>query len=343
MRWFELIAGLLTILAGAELFTGGVEWIGQGMGLSEGMVGSVLAAIGTALPETTLPFVAILTGHGVGKDIGVGAILGAPFMLSTLAMFVLGASALAYAGRGRRAMTLGPQRHVISQDLTFFVGMYSLAIVAGLLHVKPLDWAVAGVLVISYGWYVRRHYRTPGEEKLEEEAAGEIRPLRIWAMRSAGRPGERPADPPRWASAVQTLLGLALIIVGARIFVAVIKSLAARFGIPDLPFALLLAPVATELPEQFNAVLWLRRRKDTLAVGNVTGAMVFQASFPVTVGLLFTPWRLEGEALAAALVSLAAALFVLASLRLRGRLSAPLLLAQGALYAGYVTYVLTRL
>ncbi len=326
MRWFELIAGLLTILAGAELFTGGVEWIGQGMGLSEGMVGSVLAAIGTALPETTLPFVAILTGHGVGKDIGVGAILGAPFMLSTLAMFVLGASALAYAGRGRRAMTLGPQRHVISQDLTFFVGMYSLAIVAGLLHVKPLDWAVAGV-----------------EEKLEEEAAGEIRPLRIWAMRSAGRPGERPADPPRWASAVQTLLGLALIIVGARIFVAVIKSLAARFGIPDLPFALLLAPVATELPEQFNAVLWLRRRKDTLAVGNVTGAMVFQASFPVTVGLLFTPWRLEGEALAAALVSLAAALFVLASLRLRGRLSAPLLLAQGALYAGYVTYVLTRL
>ena len=62
MDWALLILSLLVILAGAELFTNGVEWIGEGFGLSEGAVGSVLAAVGTALPETILPIIAILSG-----------------------------------------------------------------------------------------------------------------------------------------------------------------------------------------------------------------------------------------------------------------------------------------
>src|SRR5205085_12141259 len=75
LDWFDLVFALLAILLGAQLFTNGVEWIGEGFGLSEGMVGSVLAAIGTALPETVLPFVAILSGgQAHGKEIGIGAI-----------------------------------------------------------------------------------------------------------------------------------------------------------------------------------------------------------------------------------------------------------------------------
>jgi cation:H+ antiporter len=73
--WVELVVALAVILFGAQLFTNGVEWIGEAFGLSEGAVGSVLAAIGTALPETLLPLVAILTGGAVsGDEIGVGAI-----------------------------------------------------------------------------------------------------------------------------------------------------------------------------------------------------------------------------------------------------------------------------
>src|SRR5213592_4283403 len=90
LEWFELGIALVAILLCAELFTNGIEWVGEQFGLSEGAVGSVLAAVGTALPETLLPLVAILLGSGGGKDIGIGAILGAPFMLTTLAMFVLG-------------------------------------------------------------------------------------------------------------------------------------------------------------------------------------------------------------------------------------------------------------
>ncbi len=142
---------------------------------------------------------------------------------------------------------------------------------------------------------------------------------------------------------VQVAIALGLIVGGADIFVGAVSGIGREFGIPPLAFSLLVAPLATELPEKFNSVLWVRRRKDTLAMGNMTGAMVFQSSFPVTIGLLFTPWELRGEALVAALIALLAGGVLYLTLRIRGRMSAPLLLVQGVFYVGYVSYVLTRL
>jgi cation:H+ antiporter len=71
--------------------------------------------------------------------------------------------------------------------------------------------------------------------------------------------------------------------------------------------------------------------------------MVFQSSFPVSVGLLLTPWRLSHEGLVAALVALGAAIWLYVALRLLRTLPAWLLMLQAALYVGYVGYVLTRL
>src|SRR6187549_2183729 len=117
MEWVALAASLVVILAGAELFTNGIEWIGEGFGLSEGVVGSVLAAVGTALPETLLPLVAILSGHEAGEEIGIGAILGAPFMLTTLAMVVIAVAVFVYSRHGARSLTLRIDRRTIQQDL----------------------------------------------------------------------------------------------------------------------------------------------------------------------------------------------------------------------------------
>ena len=150
-------------------------------------------------------------------------------------------------------------------------------------------------------------------------------------------------DGPTAAPFVQVGLALGLIILGAEIFVDAVTNIGARAGIPPLAFSLLVAPLATELPEKFNSVIWVGRRKDTLAMGNMTGAMVFQSSFPVTVGLLLTPWHLAHESLVAALVALAAGSVLWLTIRFRGRLTAKLLLAQGIFYVGYVAYVSTKL
>jgi len=69
---------LVIILVACELFSNGVEWFGHRLDLGEGAVGSILAAIGTALPETIIPILAILVGAGDGGEgIGIGAIIGA--------------------------------------------------------------------------------------------------------------------------------------------------------------------------------------------------------------------------------------------------------------------------
>jgi cation:H+ antiporter len=350
MEWVLLILSLLVILLAAELFTNGVEWVGEGFGLSEGVVGSVLAAVGTALPETLLPLVAILSGHEAGEEIGIGAILGAPFMLTTLAMVVIAVTVLITARGGARSLDLDIDRRTIQQDLGYFLVMYALAMLAGLIHVKALHVCLAIVLVVGYAYYVRRHFQAEqpaddSEDPPSDPADGEIQPLRLWAWYRAIRPSVPAWSPDRSdvAPFVQTAIGLALMVGGAKLFVGAVGDLGKAAGLPPLAFSLLVAPLATELPEKFNSVLWIRRGKDTLAMGNMTGAMVFQSSFPVTIGLLLTPWDLAHEALVAASVALVAGSVLYLTLRFRGRLSAPLLLAQGVFYVGYVAYVVTKL
>jgi cation:H+ antiporter len=345
MAWGLLATSLVVILAGAELFTNGIEWIGEGFGLSEGAVGSVLAAVGTALPETLLPLVAIVSGHDTGQEIGTGAILGAPFMLTTLAMFVIAVAVLLSARGGRRSTDLAFDVAVLRQDLGYFLIMYALAVVAGLLNNKPIDDALVIALMVGYVYYVRRHFQAPAGAELEKEAGSEIKPLYVWDLLRRFR-----RSLPAWSTDasvpmpfVQVAIALGLIIGGAEMFIHAVDRVAGLFDVSPLAFSLLVAPIATELPEKFNSVIWVRRRKDTLALGNMTGAMVFQSSFPVTIGLLLTPWKLEGPALVAALIALLAGGVLWLQVRFRGRLTAQLLLLQGVFYVGYVTYVLTRL
>src|SRR5205823_7842242 len=99
----ELILAFALILVGAEVFTNGIEWLGIKLRLSQGATGSILAALGTATPETLIPIVAIVfTNTPDADEIGVGAILGAPFMLGTLVMLLIGVTAFAYRGRRQR-------------------------------------------------------------------------------------------------------------------------------------------------------------------------------------------------------------------------------------------------
>ena len=135
-----LVAAFVIILLGAELFTNGIEWFGRKLQLAEGAVGSVLAAVGTALPETMSPIIAILTGGGseASHGVGVGAILGAPFMLSTLAMFITGLAVLSMARRRPAGDVMPVDTEVLSHDIRYFVVAYGIAIGAAFLPLEPV-------------------------------------------------------------------------------------------------------------------------------------------------------------------------------------------------------------
>jgi cation:H+ antiporter len=130
----------------------------------------------------------------------------------------------------------------------------------------------------------------------------------------------------------QALIALVLIVIGAQIFVDAVEHAAGSAGLPAGLVALVLAPLATELPEKINSVIWVRDGKDTLALGNITGAMVFQSTVPVTFGVLFTRWELEPLSFFSVVLALVSAGFVYFELRRRKTLQAWQLMLGGLFY-----------
>jgi cation:H+ antiporter len=307
---------VIITLGACALFTNAVEWLGKRLNLSEGAVGSVLAAIGTTLPETSIPIVAIFFGATRQEaEVGLGAILGAPFMLSTLVVPLLAGLLLVYAQLGKRGRSFRLNYKDVTVDLSCFALAYTVAMACTFVPSRPLRILVAVGLLGLYGYYVKIKFS-------DDDTGGEpsdLSPL-VFAKNSA-----RPSYALIGLQAVAGLGGLAL---GAHLF-----------AISPLILALLIAPLATELPEMSNSFLWLYQKKDRLAVGNVTGAMVFQGTVPVSVGLVGTEWTLAPSALLTMVLAVLAA----GSLWLQAVWSGqwrPWLLTIGAiLYIGYACYL----
>lgn len=336
-----LVVAFLIILLGAELFTNGIEWFGKKLELAEGAVGSVLAAVGTALPETMIPIIAILFSDGASSsEIGIGAILGAPFMLSTLAMFVTGAAVILVARKRRPSDEMPVNAGVLAHDMKFFALAYAIAVGVAFF---PADlawprWLAAAVLLGIYAFYVREHFQADAGH----DPHGELAPLRF--HRLDRRAAAHPLPPRLRIVSAQVVFALLCIVAGAAVFVGAVEHLAQSFGVDDLLLALVIAPIATELPEKFNSVIWVRQGKDTLAMGNITGAMVFQSTIPTVVALLFASshWAIgPGSTIAFVSAGIAflssAAIFI--PMARRGRLRGRGLLVGGIFYAGYLALV----
>jgi cation:H+ antiporter len=335
----QLVVSLAAILGAAFLFTNAVEMLGERLNLGQGAIGSVLAAVGTALPETMIPVIALigaaLAGESAGEaasEIGIGAILGAPFLLATLAMFVVGAGILAFRRRRENGADLVIDKRTTRRDVIFFLIFFALAAGAGIValptYVKVI---VAVVLVAAYVFYVWRTIVSGGGAEGESPED-----LTLWPESSWGRA-------PTWAVVVQLFGTLVVMGVGAHIFVRGVEHASDAIGIEAGLISLVLAPLATELPEKFNSVIWIRDDKDALAFGNITGAMVFQSTIPVSLGLLFTRWELGFlEALSAGM-ALASGVVLLLFLLRKTPLHAWQMLGAGSLYIVFLAVAIYQL
>jgi cation:H+ antiporter len=337
-----LAVAFVIILMGAELFTNGIEWFGRKLDLAEGAVGSVLAAVGTALPETLIPIIAILFATGESSnEVGVGAILGAPFMLSTLAMFVTGIAVLYVARQRSTGDTMRVDTGVLAHDMRYFAIAYAIAIGAAFLPLEPvwLKWIVAVILIGIYAWYVKGHFEADADVD-----ASDLAPLRFQRL-DRGAYRSDPAAPRLRVVNLQVIAALGLILLGAVFFVDAVEHLATELHLDPALLALVIAPIATELPEKFNSVIWVRQGKDTLAMGNITGAMVFQSTIPTVVALVFASdtWvAAEGSyvAFASAGIAFLSSAVIFIPMARRGVLHGRSLLVGGLFYVVYLTLVI---
>lgn len=330
----ELAVMLVIILVAAELFTNALEHLGERLKISEGVTGSLFAAVGTALPETIVPLLAIAGGtanQAVNQEIGVGAILGAPLMLSTLSTFLMTLAIL--RSRGLKGV-VAPERTGFTRDLNYFLCAFILA--AGAMYVPHEQLYVralfSAALVGVYATYVVMTFRA--SDKLVASGHGTEAPGAMLLSR-VGLPTNMATI------CLQLLLAVILLIGGAEGFIHGVQGVSKALGISPLLLSLLIIPIATELPEKVNSILWIRRGKDTLAFGNITGAMVFQGTLLPAIGILLTPWEPRVEVVTGITVTLLAAAWLRVNARGRG-IVVWALLVNGGLYLGYLGVALLR-
>lgn len=322
-----LVFALVVILIGAEAFTNALEHLGQRLKISEGVTGSLFAAVGTAMPEAMVPVVAILSTPDkpqLGEEVGVGAILGAPMMLSTLTLVLM--AYFASRKRGWRG-EFKPEPTGLRRDLDWFLIAFGLACAAAFIpHENAIvRGGMALILVLCYFIYIMLTIRA--SSKLVEEGHGTEadHPLYLTKLRLPEN---------QITIVAQLALGFLLIILGAKGFVHGVESLSEWLGVSALVLSLLIVPVATELPEKINSILWIRRGRDTLAFGNITGAMMFQGSLLPALGILMTPWEPRPEVVLGMVLTLVATAYLWWMAR-RGVLRPIHLLFNGACYATY--------
>ena len=332
MIFLELFFMLLVILVAAEVFTNALEHLGERLKISEGVTGSLFAAVGTALPETMVPLLALMAGTTnvhTNEEIGVGAILGAPLMLSTLSISLLAFAVL--SKRGAKG-DFRPERTGFVRDLNFFIAAFAFSTLALYIpHSQTLVRAAIGfVLVLIYFIYIMLTLQastTLVKDGHVTEAEAPMFLCRIGLPHSL------------MMIIVQLILGLALLVAGAKGFIHGVESAAQLMGVTALLLSLLIIPIATELPEKVNSILWIRRHKDTLAFGNITGAMVFQGTLLPAIGIMLTPWEPRREVLAGVVITLLAAIW-LRWMASRGHLKVWQVWVNGGLYITYLVIAL---
>jgi cation:H+ antiporter len=319
-----LLLSLGLILLSCVIFVNAIECFGKALNLHQGIIGSIFAAIGTALPETIIPVIAILFTKGnSAHEIGIGAIAGAPFMLGTLAFFVTGTAVIVNKILGRRTLVMTVDRGCLSRDLLFFLIYYGLAVSVTFVHeIAPIKWTVAIGLALSYALYLKMTIHADVAEVEGDEM--------LYCHRFLGLPVNM-----LWI-VVQLIASLALIVGSAQLFIHYVEAFSTVIGVSPLILSLIITPIATELPEKFNSVIWIGRKKDTLALGNITGAMVFQSCFPVAFGIVATHWDLRGITMVSAVCALSMAAATLLWVRIKGTLNPFLLLFGGVLYGVFM-------
>ena len=323
LSFVGLIVCAALIYGACEYFVNGVEWLGRRMQLTATMTGAILAAIGTALPESAVTFVAVVFGHDAAtRDVGVGAALGGPLVLATIAYPVVGLVLLLNRKQlHRRTSTVQVDDQALSRDQAWFLCIFIVKIALGIavFRWKPL---LGSLFLVAYGLYVWHHMRASPHEQHAEET---LEPLKLRSKQLTPHVG--------WAW-LQTILALIIIGSASSVFVAQLEAVGALLNLSPHLVALLLSPVATELPETMNAVIWVRQGKERLALANISGAMMIQATVPSALGLFFTPWHFDRPLLASGVCTLLAVMWLWWAFR-RGPVSGKALLPAFLFYAAF--------
>jgi cation:H+ antiporter len=339
----------LAIYLSCEWFVNAVEWLGARLQVGGSAVGTILAAAGTALPESVVTLMAVLYGsRAQGDDIAMGAAMGGPLVVGTIAYAVTGAVLIVKKRRVHQAAVRELQHaHAVSaptaavahgsseapsdllhdvdtsrlaRDQVWFLAIFTVKVALGLVAFAIKPWLGLAFLAV-YAVYFYREMTDDGEAASDADLA----PLKL-------RP--RAARPSTALVVTQTVGSLVVVFIASQVFVRQLEWAGPALGLPAVVVALLLSPIATELPEIMNAVIWVRQGKTDLALANISGSMMIQATVPSALGIGFTSWHFDAPLVLAGVATLASVLYLDSLLR-AGRMTPSRLLGAGGFYLAF--------
>jgi cation:H+ antiporter len=239
--WLSLGLGLGLLIAGAEALIRGASGLALRWGVSPLLIGLTIVAFGTGAPEAIISVGSALTGR---PEIAVGNVLGSNILN---VFFILGASAL--------ATPLAISRQLQKVDVPIMIALSLLAWILSFDGSVGLVDSIA--LIIALVWYTALSIRL-GRQRPSEPDSSQVRPVLGWPWLAAG-----------------ALLGLALLGVGARLFVEGSVELARLLGVSELVIGLTIVAAGTSLPEAATSIVAAIRREREIAVGNIVGSNIF--------------------------------------------------------------------
>ena len=315
-----LLGAAAAIYFACEFFVNGVEWLGRRMSVGSTATATILAAFGTALPESAITFVAMAFGKSdAQRELGVGAALGGPLVLATIAYATVGAMLILSRQKLQRTQTGRQETKRLSRDQAWFLCIFAVKLTVGLVAFAFKPWLGIAFLG-AYALYFWKEMSRDDSHETEEF----LEPLMIAR--------HRPGPPSLALSALQTGFALVVIFAASRLFLGQMDAIGPALGIKPQLLALLLSPIATELPETMNAIIWVRQGKHRLALANISGSMMIQATVPTAFGLFFTPWLLDRSLIMAGTVTAIAVAIMLIAFA-RGVISRGFLASMGLFYA----------
>jgi len=247
-------------------------------------------------------------------------------MLGTLGFFVTGIAIIIYTFLKRRSFIMNADINHLKRDLIFFLIYYSIAIGTTIFYkIIFLKIIIAFGLLLSYPIYLRCTIKGNCGNVETEEILFFTKYLRF------------PFN--TYFIIFQLIISLALLILGAHFFVVYVQELSHAIGVSALVLSLIITPIATELPEKLNSIIWVGKNKDTLALGNITGAMVFQSCFPVVFGMIFTNWHLTGTTLVSAACAISSTLLILFWILIKKSINPFVLCFGGIFYAILIFHI----
>ncbi len=258
LSWGLLAAGLALLLVGAEGLVRGASGIAARLRIPPLVIGLTVVAFGTSSPELAVSLRSAFDGQ---TGLAVGNVVGSNVFN---VLFILGLSAL--------ITPLAVSRQLVRVDVPIMVTASAVAwfmAVDG--RIGRAEGVILAAALLLYLVLQVRLGMTDGGADAEKPGRAAPEGSREVAAVS----GVAKRQTPLPVQVAMTVVGLVLLVLGARWLVAGAVEIAAALGVSDLVIGLTVIAGGTSLPEVATSVLASLRGERDIAVGNVVGSNIF--------------------------------------------------------------------